>query len=103
MVKDRYLAAVVTHLTTELHESSAGHRCRCGGCRHRIAVAARRAGIRPERLVGALPPERPRKEEKPQRRTPARLMVQVSGAMTVTRDGRRRQGVDAVRSLLAVD
>lgn len=67
MATKRFVAAVAQHLATRLHHSGTAFRCRCGGCRHQIVVTARRSGIDIERLVAALPPERPRKESEQRR------------------------------------
>jgi len=41
---------VAEHVVATLHPSSTGHRCRCGSCRPRIVVDARRSGLRPVEL-----------------------------------------------------
>ena len=54
MTSERFAQAVARHLATQLHKSTSGYRCRCGGCRHQILAVARRTGLRAAMLVAAL-------------------------------------------------
>lgn len=100
-VSARYVTAVAQHLSTRLHTAQSGFRCRCGQCRHLIAVTATQTGIPVSRLQGALDPERePVKDgRRAARRRP--LTTQVVESMTVIRGGRTHQGIDAVQVILA--
>jgi len=42
-------------LTGRLHQAQGDKRCGCGPCAHRIALAAKQAGVSRQRLVAALP------------------------------------------------
>jgi hypothetical protein len=102
MASDRYVQAVARHLAeTRLHKSRTGYRCRCGACRHQILTIAARTGIAPQRLLAALPPERPAEAEpRQERRKRQKLSAQVAGSMTVVRGRRRLHGTAALFSLL---
>lgn len=96
----RYALAVATHLSTKLHASTSGYRCRCGQCRHQILVAARRAQIPPRRLIAALAPEKkPEKKRSPARTR--RMTSPVAESATVTSGRSRMTSSGALLVLLA--
>ncbi len=97
------LAAVVAQTVGQLHAARTGSRCRCGACRHQIIVASRRSGLALRRIVAALPPEFPSdltSEFRPTLAKRPRNPFVVMDAVTVTNNGLRTQGVDAVLALL---
>ena len=101
MTSERFVQAVARHLATQLHKSTSGYRCRCGGCRHQILATVRRTGLPAAMLAAALPPEAP-KEKEGQRRAAGRrpLSGQVASSMTVTRGRRRLQGPTAILAVV---
>lgn len=99
MDNQRYLKAVVSHLLTKLHDSSTGYRCRCGQCRHQILVTASRTGIAPRRLIAALPPERPKKEDQRSRRSRS-MTAMVAESVTVSSGRTRVTGSGALLRLV---
>lgn len=105
MTSERFVRAVARHLATRLHQSSSGHRCRCGGCRHQILATAWRTGLPAPRLIAALPPEAPA-EQKSQTPSSAaghrRLSAQVASSVTVAAGRRQVQGPAAVLAVLGI-
>lgn len=99
MASDKFIGVAARHLSSKLHHSREGYRCRCGGCRHQILAASRRLGVAPRTLLAELPPERKPEEKRPRRRRPA-LTAQVSSAMTVSRGGNRLRGAEAALAVL---
>lgn len=100
---DDLLAMVVARTTERLHAARPGIRCKCGACRHQIVVASRRSGVAISRIVASLPPEcpvalpsLPASGGAKKHRNPFVVM----DAVTVTQDGRQRQGAAAALALL---
>lgn len=97
---NRYTKAVATHLSTKLHVSTSGYRCRCGQCRHQILVAARRSQIPARRLIAALAPEKaPVKERGARQHRP--MTAAVAESATITKGRSRMTSSGALLVLLA--
>ncbi|RHW25406.1 hypothetical protein D0Z08_19455 [Nocardioides immobilis] len=97
-----YTQAVARTLAGRLHRSGTAYRCRCGQCRHLILTSARRSGIAPERLLSALPPERPaRREERRARRRS--MTAPIASTMTVLQGGRQLSGPAAVLRIVGAE
>jgi hypothetical protein len=100
--ENNYEEAVARHLESrKLHRGARpGRRCRCGACRHQILRTARRAGLAPQRLIGALAPER---EPEPQVAVkPRPLGAPVAETVTGARGGQREVGAAALFILAGV-
>ncbi len=101
MTSERFVQAVARHLATQLHKSTSGYRCRCGGCRHQILATAKRSGLPPRQLLAALPREAPGASE-PKRQAAKRrpMTTQVANSVTISRGRRRLQGAAAILTLV---
>jgi len=87
MIEDRKLGFALALLEGRLHKALGDKRCGCGPCAHRVAVAARRAGVPREKLEAALPPAA--KAEEPSRSRSRRSMrARVCDSSTIRVRGR---------------
>ncbi|MFT4127951.1 MAG: hypothetical protein QM662_17200 [Gordonia sp. (in: high G+C Gram-positive bacteria)] len=103
MTSKRFVEAVAAHLNTRLHQARGGYRCRCGSCRHQIHAAAARAGISPQQLLAALPPQTPTPQTPTPRsgaRTRRALSTPIAWSMTVSAGREQLQGLAAIESLI---
>lgn len=95
MSEDSKLRFALALVTGRLHKAQGDKRCGCGPCAHRVALAARQAGVSRKRLEAALPPaakpEPPRRRRRPE---PMRVQICESGAISVRgRDIDQQQGL----------
>ncbi|MCF6389371.1 hypothetical protein L2K20_20555 [Mycobacterium sp. MBM] len=56
MEQDKRIAFALDQLKGRLHSATGDKRCGCGPCRHWVGMAAKAAGVSPERLESHLPP-----------------------------------------------
>lgn len=102
MSKDPKLRFALALVTGRLHRAQGDKRCGCGPCAHRVALAARLAGVSRDRLEAALPPAA--KPQPPRRRRrPQAMQVQIceAGAVRVRgRDVTQQEGLAVLMTRL---
>ena len=94
MVQDPKVQLALALVAGRLHKAQGDKRCGCGPCAHRVALAARHAGIPRERLLAALPPAAKPESRRP--RQPRHMHVRIceSGSIRVRgRDVEPQEGV----------
>lgn len=92
-------SAPLTPAALGLHPSKPGTVCRCGPCAHRITGISRRLGLSPEQLRDRLqtaPAPQVERAQKPRPRT----LGSVASRATITRDGQRLEGEQAVIAMV---
>ena len=99
MSDDSKLRFALALVTGRLHKAQGDKRCGCGPCGHRIALAAKQAGISRKRLEQALPPAA--KPEPPRRRRRRPMRVQICESSVVRVRGRDINQQEGLAILLA--
>src|SRR5262249_34835888 len=104
MVQDPKIRWALALVAGRLHKAEGGKRCGCGPCAHRVATAARIAGVPRKRLEAALPPVAKPEPRRPRRPRGMQVQICESGSIRVRgRDVEPQEGLAVLLGRLHED